>query len=169
MAIFSIASAATSLVDCRDGENRLAFEHRFAGQRPRSVFRLLGSGRVLVRLTMGRSSAGQHGGDAAHRQCRTRVDVPDAGMRLRAEQLFAEQHPLGAKVLGVFRPARHLGHDVGRLVVLPDQLVVRHGPVPRVFRRAHHRVENLVVVAAAAQIARQRVRETPRAWAAGDA
>src|SRR5262249_56527497 len=32
-------------------------------------------------------------------------------------------------------------------------------PVPRVLRRTHHRVENLVVVAAAAQVARQRMRK----------
>src|SRR6185295_12688734 len=33
------------------------------------------------------------------------------------------------------------------------------GAVPRVLRRTHHRIENLVVVAAAAQIARQPARQ----------
>src|SRR5262245_18190321 len=33
------------------------------------------------------------------------------------------------------------------------------GAVPRVLRRPHHRIENLVVVAAAAQIARQSARK----------
>src|SRR5262249_61275004 len=33
------------------------------------------------------------------------------------------------------------------------------GAVPRVLRRTHHRIENLVVVAAAAQIARQSARK----------
>src|SRR5262249_40206963 len=33
------------------------------------------------------------------------------------------------------------------------------GAVPRVLRRAHHRIENLVVVAAAAQVARQTARK----------
>src|SRR4029450_13017168 len=33
------------------------------------------------------------------------------------------------------------------------------GALPRVLRRAHHRIENLVVVAAAAQVARQPARQ----------
>ena len=108
-------------------ENRLAFEHRLVGQAGRPVFGLLCSGRIRVRPYDRQFVSGQDGGDAAHRECRTRVDVPNASMRLRTEQLFAEQHPLRAKVLGVLRPSRHLRHEVGRLVVLPDQLVVRHG------------------------------------------
>ena len=108
------------------GENRLAFEHRLVGQAGRPVFGLLGSGRIRVGPYDRQFVSGQDGGDAVHGECRTRVDMANASMRLRTEQLLAEQHPLRPEVLGVFRPSHHLRDDVGSLIVVPDQLVVRH-------------------------------------------
>ena len=41
-----------------------------------------------------------------------------------AEQKLAEQHAFRAKVLGVFRLARHLRIKVGRFVILAHELVL---------------------------------------------
>ena len=48
----------------------------------------------------------------------------DARVRHRAEQQLAEQHAVGAIVLGVLRLARHLRDQIGRRVVLADQFVI---------------------------------------------
>ena len=55
--------------------------------------------------------------------------LANARMRHGAQHQLAEQHAVGAIVLGVFRLARDLREEVGRRVVLADQLVIVFGGV----------------------------------------
>jgi len=64
------------------------------------------------------------------------VDPAHAAVRHRAEQQLAEQHAVGAIVLGVLRAAGHLGDQIGRRVVLTQQFVVSHGR-PLLLARFH--------------------------------
>ena len=72
----------------------------------------------------GQVVGGQDRLDAGHRQRRARVDARHARVRHRAEQQLREQHAVGAVVLGVLRLAGDLRDEVGRRVVLADQLAV---------------------------------------------
>ena len=79
---------------------------------------------------------------------------------MRADEQLREQHAFDAVVLGVLRLAGDLRDEIGRRVVLADQLgVVSHSRVPHVLGALHQRGENLVVVLAAAQIAGDAVRQ----------
>ncbi len=158
------------LVDRGDRENRLALVdrlHRSGRARsarwpgspaPRSVTPSAGAGRssaVRIAFTPGIASA------ALASMLRTRA----CGIGLSSS--FANSMPSARIVLGVLRLARHLRDEVGRRVVLADQFVlVVCQPwlrPPHQFRAAHQRGENLVVVLAAAQIARDAVRQFLRA------
>ena len=111
----SIASAAVDLVNRGDGENRLALIERLVRQRA------LGAAQV------GKVVGRQDRLDAGHRERGARVDAADARVRHRAEEQLREQHALDAIVLRILRAAGHLGDEVGRRVVLADELLVRHG------------------------------------------
>ena len=91
------------LVDRRDGENRLALVERLVGQRAFGAASRSGrSSAVRIAFTPGIASAARG------------VDAPHARVRHRAEQQLAEQHAVGAKVLGVLRAAGDLGDEVRR-------------------------------------------------------
>ena len=49
--------------------------------------------------------------------------LPHARMRHGAQQQLAEEHAVGAKVFRIFRLAGYFGIEVGRRIVLADQLV----------------------------------------------
>ena len=106
------------LVDRGDGENRLALIERLVGERA--------LGAAKVRQIVGPENR-LHAG---HRQRGARVDADHARVRHRAEQQLGEQHPVGAIVLGVLRAAGDLRDQIGRRVVLADELLVRHGLPP---------------------------------------
>ena len=104
-------------VDRGHGENRLALKQRLIGQRrdipcglaritvPLSLMLSAGAGRssaVRIALTPGIASA------ALASMLRTRA----CGMGLSSQ--LAEQHAVGAIVLGVFRLARHFREEVAR-------------------------------------------------------
>ncbi len=67
---------------------------------------------------------------ARHLQRFRRIDAADLRVRHRAGQQLAEHHAFGAEILGVFRPAGDLCHDVMRLEVLADQFVCHVTPPP---------------------------------------
>ena len=71
----------------------------------------------------GKIIRGEDGFDAGHGQRFAHIDVLHARVRHRAEQQLAEQHALRAEVLRVLRLAGHLREQIGRRVVLADQLV----------------------------------------------
>ena len=64
------------------------------------------------------------GFDAGHGQGFGHVDGADVAVRDRAEEQLAEEHALGAIVFGVFGAARDFGDQIGRLIILADQLIV---------------------------------------------
>jgi hypothetical protein len=68
---------------------------------------------------------------ARHRQRPAGVDAADAAVRHRAEEQLAEQHAVDAEVLGVFRPARHLGDEIRGRVVVTQQFVLGHRLPPQ--------------------------------------
>ena len=103
------------LVNRGDGQNRLALIERLVRQRA------LGAAQV------GKVVGRQDRLDAGQRERSARVDAADARVRHRAEEQLREQHALDAIVLRVLRAAGHLGDEVGRRVVLADELLVRHG------------------------------------------
>ena len=153
----SIGVGGGDLVDRGDGEDRLAGVERLVGQRAsRAPF--------SIRQVVG----GEDRLDARHRQRRAGVDAAHARVRHRAEEQLAEQHAVGAEVLGVLRAAGDLGDVVGRHVVGADQLLVSHYVVPpHVLGALHQRGEDLVVVLAAAQVAGDAVRQLARASGSG--
>ena len=65
----------------------------------------------------------QNSHHAGHLQRFARVDPGDSCVRHRAEHQAAEQHALGAKVLGIFRRAGDLCDKVIGRVVVADKLV----------------------------------------------
>ncbi len=71
---------------------------------PSSVMLSAGGGQIVRR---------ENGLDAGHRQRRARIDAADARVRHRAEQQLAEEHAVGAIVLGVLRLAGDLRDQVG--------------------------------------------------------
>ena len=112
-------------VDRGHGENRLALKQRLIGQRLKSPGVGQDHSAVIVDA-VGRSGQivrGENRFDAGHRQRRARVDAADARMRHRAQRQLAEEHAVGAIILGVFRLARHLREEVAGRVVLADQFV----------------------------------------------
>ena len=68
----------------------------------------------------------QNGVHPRHGQGGTGVDARHPGVRPRAQQQLGEQHALGTPVLGVPRLAGHFRDQVGRHVVLANELVFRH-------------------------------------------
>ena len=80
-------------------------------------------------LGVGQIVGGQDGFDAGHRQRGACVDVANACVRHRAEQQLAEQHPVRAVVLGIFRAAGDFGDKIWRRVVLADELLISHMPL----------------------------------------
>ena len=95
----------------RDGENAIADEQRLVRE-----YR-------LGRRRRGRHVVGrEHGDDAFHRERFGRVDL-DARVRHRAREQAAEQHAVGAKVLGVFGAARDFGLQVGRREIVTEKRV----------------------------------------------
>jgi hypothetical protein len=61
--------------------------------------------------------------DAGHRQGLAGVDPDYPRVRHRAQQQLAEQHAVGAIVLGVFRLSGNFRVEIGSGIVLADQLV----------------------------------------------
>ena len=115
-------------VDRRDGENRLALEHRLHRQRS-SVVQVdldldaeIGHASGGLRQVVGRDD----GFDARHRQRRGRVDVADTRVWQRAQEQLGEQHPVRAVIVCEFRAPSDLCHDVRRRVVLANQLDLSH-------------------------------------------
>ena len=97
------------LVDRGDGENRLALIQRLdwsARDLPLGLARITVPLSVMLSAGGGQIVRGENRLDAGHRQRRARVDAADARMRHRAQQQLAEQHAVGAIVLGVLRLAR---------------------------------------------------------------
>jgi hypothetical protein len=77
-------------VDRRQRQNRFALIERLAGER---AFTAAEVGEIFRR---------ENRLDAWHRESRRRIDVSHARVRHRAQQELAEQHALGAIVLGDF-------------------------------------------------------------------
>ena len=77
---------------------------------------------------IGKIVGGEDRFHARHRQRLAGVDADHARVRHRAEQQLAEEHAVGAEIFGVARLARDLGDEIGRRVVLADQLVC-HEPL----------------------------------------
>jgi hypothetical protein len=115
------------LVDRRHGEDRFAAVERLIGQRPLVERARLDRGTVIGHAACRpwQIVSGQDRLDAGQRQRFARIEA-DARMWHLAEQELGEQHSLGSIVFGVLRLAGDLGDDVGRRVVVPDVLVVRH-------------------------------------------
>ena len=107
-------------VDRGDGENRFALVQRLVRQR---TFGAAVRRRQIV--------GGQDCFDAGHGQRGAGVDVAHAGMRHGAEQQLGEQHAVRAIVLRIFRTSRDFGDKIWRRVVLPDQFLISHTPLPR--------------------------------------
>ena len=121
----------SELVDRGHGENRLALVQRLHREPAISLLVCHDHGAVIGHA-IGRSGEivrGENRLDAWHRQRCARIDVLDARVWHRAEQQLAEQHAVRAIVLGVLRLARHLRDEIGRRVVLADQLVIGRGHV----------------------------------------
>ena len=111
---------------------------------------VLGQDRRLRRRELRHVVGGEDAEHARHLQRRRRVDVADLRVRHRAGQHLAEHHALGAEILGVFRPAGDLRHDVvRRRSLLPISLYA----ISASLRRAHDAFEVVVVGAAPAEIA----------------
>ena len=77
----------------------------------------------------GTSSAVNTRDDAFHRERLGRVDF-DARVRHRARQQAAEQHAVGAKILGVLGAARDLGLQIRRREIVTEKRV-SHERLPR--------------------------------------
>lgn len=92
------------------GQNRLAGVERLVGQ---AVLSRAPQFRHIVCRDDGANPGQRHGAAG--------VDAEDAGMRTLAEHQLAEQHAIGAKVLGVAGAAGDLGDDVRRDVVGADE------------------------------------------------
>ncbi len=101
-------------VDGSHREDRLAGVERFVGQR----FLRAAEVRQIVRR--------QDRLHAGHRERSARVDTANACVRHRADEELAEQHAIRAKVLRVARAARDLRHEIGRRVVVANELVLSH-------------------------------------------
>ena len=131
---------------------------------------------VRVSAGGGKIVRGEDRFDPGHGERRVRMDTLDPRMRHWAEEQFAEQHAFCAKVLGVFCLAGNLRIEIRRHIVLADQLVpapywradVCVLPIPfllsmlrpsQILCAAHQRGQNLVVVLAAAQVARHALRQ----------
>ena len=120
-------------VDGGDGQHGLAGVDRLVGQRPLAIglARMVSPRSVTVSAGAGIRLAVRIALHAGHRHRGARVDAPHASMRNRAEQQLREEHAVGAEILGVFRSARDLGHEIRRDVVLTDEFrIVSHGPPP---------------------------------------
>ncbi len=65
--------------------------------------------------------------DPGHRQSFTQIKMFHASVRHGAKQQLAEKHAFGAKVFGVFRPTSHLRVEIGRCVILANELVLGTG------------------------------------------
>ena len=127
-----------ALVDGLVRESQFGLDVRLRGccRRPTAAARPLlfrGGGAAGGRSHNRHVVGGEDGVHARHFEGLARVDVAHSRMRHRTEEQLHEQHPVGAVVLRVFRSTRDLGDDVGRLIVVSDQLVIGHRQVLRMF------------------------------------
>src|SRR5262249_6380463 len=67
---------------------------------------------------------------ARHLQSLARIEAAHAGVGHWTEQQLHEEHAVGSVVFGVLCSSSHFRHQIRRLVVLADQLVVAHCPPP---------------------------------------
>ena len=121
---------------------------------------------------------GQNAVHAGHGQRGRRVDAEHPRVRTRARHQLDEDHAVGTEVFGVLRLAGDLRDQVGRDVVVAEELELHllgrldglcrrdwlllfsHGlRPPRLVGCDHHDVENLVVVGTPAQVAGNAVRQ----------
>src|SRR5438132_320227 len=131
------------LVDGGHGQDRLAFIERLHREGALGAFVGLDDLAVVGSAVGGRGEIvlGEDRLHAGHRQRGAGVDVLDARVRYGAEQQLAEQHTVGAEILGVLGLPRNLRVQVRRRVVLADQLVfgpvhfIRHGSLSSGSRR----------------------------------
>ena len=100
----SYSTLMRSMASCASSSLRAATARMRSPTNSGSFVRIGSAGRRRGRHVVGR----QHGDDAFHRERLGRVDL-DARVRHRARQQAAEQHAVGAEVLGVLGTARDLG------------------------------------------------------------
>jgi hypothetical protein len=130
------------LVDRGYGENRLALEERLIGE-PTFGFRIGRNQHAVIgyegggRRQIVRRENRFH---TRHRERGAEIHTSDASMRQGTEQQLAEEHAVGAIILGIFGLAGYLRHQVGRGIILADQLMIwliylvgSHGYVLRMF------------------------------------
>ena len=95
-------------VDCGHGKNRFALINRLVGEAAFAPLAGLDH-RAIVREGIGRSRKivrGENGFNAGHGERCVRMDALYPRMRHGAEQQFAEQHAVRAKVFRIFCLAR---------------------------------------------------------------
>ena len=115
-------------VDGSDRDNRLTLIERLSCERDfrKGIGSLRGGFAELHRLLRLRNIlAGNHRQYTGHRERCARIDAPDPRVRHRAEQELREQHAVRAEIFGILGAARHLRHEIGQHVILPDEFVLR--------------------------------------------
>ena len=95
---------AGELVDCGDGQNRIAQVEGLVGERALAPLAGFDHRAVVVQAVGGSGNVvgGEDGLDAGHGQRIIHIDVLDAGVGHGAEHQPAKQHAFGAEVLGIF-------------------------------------------------------------------